>query len=271
VVTSPSGAAIRDILNVLAQRYPLVEVVLAASLVQGEQAPGELVAAIEALNQVPDMDVIIVARGGGASEDLWAFNSESVARAISSSAAPVVTGVGHETDFTIADFVADLRTPTPSTAAAAVVPDSVQLRSDLLENVQALTGLMLARLEHARETLSRQEQRLQAHNPMRAMTQIRQHLDDVVRRLQAAVARQLEGSRARLAIQEARLRALHPARVLDRGYAVVQDRLTGARLTSASQAMVDQELHLHMRGGRVDVQFRSIAVTQNDKSRGGEI
>ena len=270
VVTSSSGAAIRDILTVLAERYPLVEVVLAPSLVQGEQAPAELVAAIEGLNQAPGIDVIIVARGGGAMEDLWAFNNESVARAISRSSAPVVTGVGHETDFTIADFVADLRTPTPSTAAAAVVPDSGQLHANLIEYAQALTDLMVGRLERAQEALGRQEQRLQVHSPMRAIAQVRQHLDDVMRRLQGAIGRQLEGYRARLAIQEARLRTLHPERVLSRGYAVVQDRLTGARVTNASQVKLDQELCLHMRGGRVDVQVEAVAVTSDTDSRGGE-
>ena len=129
VVTSATGAAFRDICNVLGERYPLVEVVLAPSLVQGASAPAAIVSALGALDEQPGIDVIIVARGGGSMEDLWAFNDEGVARAIAACRVPVVTGVGHETDFTIVDFVSDYRAPTPSAAAAAVVPDRYELHA----------------------------------------------------------------------------------------------------------------------------------------------
>ena len=126
VVTSPTAAALRDILNVLARRYPLVQVVLSPTLVQGDQAPPQIVTAIQALNDLANIDLIIVARGGGSLEELWAFNDERVARAIAASRVPVISGVGHEVDFTIADFAADVRAPTPSAAAELAVPEGVR-------------------------------------------------------------------------------------------------------------------------------------------------
>ena len=129
VVTSPTGAVIRDICNILARRWPLVEVLLAPTQVQGQDAPPQIVAALDALYARDDLDLIIVARGGGSLEDLWAFNDERVARKIAESPVPVVSGVGHETDFTIADFVADLRAPTPSAAAELTTPDRAELCS----------------------------------------------------------------------------------------------------------------------------------------------
>ncbi|MEJ2759898.1 MAG: exodeoxyribonuclease VII large subunit, partial [Anaerolineales bacterium] len=132
VVTSPTGAAIRDMLNTLRRRYPLTAVVLAPASVQGESAPAEVAAAILRLNEYAHPDVILVGRGGGSIEDLWAFNSELVARAIAASPAPVISGVGHETDFTIADFVADLRAPTPTAAAELASPDQMEVRGILL-------------------------------------------------------------------------------------------------------------------------------------------
>jgi len=143
VVTSPTGAALQDILNVLRARYPLVEVVLSPCMVQGVDAPPSLVRAIERLGEEPEIDVVILARGGGSMEDLWAFNDEAVARAVAACPVPVVTGVGHETDFTIVDFVSDLRTPTPSAAAAAVVPDARELRQQIDMMAQALTDIII--------------------------------------------------------------------------------------------------------------------------------
>jgi len=155
VVTSPTAAALKDIVNVLRRRYPVVEVVLSPTLVQGDEAPSQIVAAIEALNEHTDVDAIIVARGGGSLEELWAFNDERVARAIYASQVPVVTGVGHETDFTIADFVADVRAPTPSAAAEVAVPDRQELRGMVESWRGRLAHLMRGRIEEERRTCSR--------------------------------------------------------------------------------------------------------------------
>ena len=142
IVTSPQAAALRDVLNVLRRRYPLVQVLLSPAMVQGDQAPPQIVAALQALDARDDVDVILLVRGGGSLEDLWAFNDERVARAIAACRHPVVSGVGHETDFTIADFVADLRAPTPSAAAELAVPDRADLQQQLATDRQRLARSM---------------------------------------------------------------------------------------------------------------------------------
>ncbi|MFH1085476.1 MAG: exodeoxyribonuclease VII large subunit [Chloroflexota bacterium] len=264
VVTSPTGAALRDILNVLERRYPLVEVVLAPSLVQGAEAPAGLVQALQALNREPGIDVIIVARGGGSIEDLWAFNDEAVARAIAASRAPVVSGVGHETDFTIADFVADVRMPTPTAAAVAVVPDGAELRVRLIEQMQALTERVTGRLAQARVALEQHERLLALHSPGRRVLQERQHIDDVTRRGREAVARRIGWWRQSVQNQAACLRALNPRRVLARGYAIVQERATGAYVQSVRAAAPGQDWRVYLADGHADA--RVIAV--HDRSDG---
>src|SRR6266516_5213767 len=155
IVTSPQAAALRDMLRVLRTRYPLAEVILSPTLVQGTEAPASIAAAIELLNEQGEAEVIIVGRGGGSIEELWAFNEEIVARAIARSRIPVISGVGHETDFTIADFVADYRASTPTAAAAAAVPDIAEWRAQVLELQQALTEFVEAFLSDHREKLVR--------------------------------------------------------------------------------------------------------------------
>src|SRR6266700_6479277 len=155
IVTSPQAAALRDMLRVLHSRYPLAEVILAPTLVQGSEAPASIAAAIDLLNEHGEVDVIIVGRGGGSIEELWAFNEEIVARAIARSRIPVISGVGHATDFTIADLVADHRASTPTAAAVAAVPDIEEWRLDLFERQQALTALMQDRLFELSAQLSR--------------------------------------------------------------------------------------------------------------------
>lgn len=165
IVTSPTGAALRDMLNTLRRRYPLVEVVLSPTAVQGDAAPDEIVAALQRLNQVVQPDVILVARGGGSIEDLWAFNEEQVARAIAASIAPVICGVGHETDFTIADFVADLRAPTPSAAAELATPDQAELWERIEGWTTRLAGSMERQLGQMRGSLGQQERALEHLSP----------------------------------------------------------------------------------------------------------
>jgi len=251
VVTSPTGAALHDIERVLAERYPLVEVVLSPSLVQGREAPAAIVAALGRLAMVPDLDVIIVARGGGSIEDLWAFNSEAVARAIAASRVPVVSGVGHETDFTIADFVADLRTPTPSAAAAAVVPDRRELMAQVDAARRAATSAVVGRMDHAREQLARQAHLLGMHDPRRALVESRQRLDVLFDRGTAAVDHRLELMGARLAERGAVLAGLDPRAILARGYAVVRDKETGVRIGSVEQVYADQRLRIDLQDGHL--------------------
>jgi exodeoxyribonuclease VII large subunit len=221
LVTSPTGAALRDMLDTLRRRYPLVEAVLAPSAVQGEGAPAEIVAALERLNRVVKPDVILLARGGGSIEDLWAFNDEGVARAIAASEAPVISGVGHETDFTIADFVADLRAPTPTAAAELATPDRVDLREALSERWEALGREMQARFTNQRWELNDLVSRLRMGSPMGRVRSDRQRLDELNRRVDRILEHQVQLRRVGLRGLEQRLASLSPGAVLGRGYAVV--------------------------------------------------
>lgn len=252
VVTSPDTAALRDILRVLSLRWPLVEVFVFPCLVQGSSAPEQIVAAIAAANRyhldVAPLDTLILARGGGSIEDLWGFNDERVAYAIAGSALPVVSGVGHETDFTIADFVADLRAPTPSAAAAAVTPDRAEWIGQVAARRQWLLEDAFAHIADEQRQVENLLARLQRVHPGRKLDQRLQSLDDRQRRLQAAVQRRL-GTFAQLRVgAERRLLALSPLHVLQRGYSIVQ-REDGAVVRSPGDAPTGASLRVRAAGG----------------------
>ena len=211
LITSPTGAALRDMLNTLRRRLPLAEVILAPSPVQGEDAPSRLVAALQNLNDNVHPDVILMARGGGSIEDLWAFNDERVVRAVAKSQSPVISGVGHETDFTLTDFAADLRAPTPTAAAELATPITVddlkytirQEESRLLESVHSM-------LEQLHIDLGSLDYRLRQFSPVRRLQTDRQRLDEMNHRVGTAVRHRLELSRMRVLALEQRLNALSP-------------------------------------------------------------
>ncbi len=182
VVTSPDAAALRDILNILSRRYPLAEVVLAPTLVQGEEAPPQIIAALRALNAREDIDVILLARGGGSLEELWAFNDERVARAVAASRIPVVCGVGHETDFSLADFAADRRAPTPSAAAELATPDRAELAGQVRMLRARLVRAMEADLTWRRGRVQEQVRVLRRLSPALRLSQTRQRLDELKER-----------------------------------------------------------------------------------------
>jgi exodeoxyribonuclease VII large subunit len=221
IVTSPTGAALRDILNTLRRRYPLVEVVLSPTAVQGDAAPDEIAAALQRLNQSVQPDVILVARGGGSIEDLWAFNEEQVARAIAASTAPVICGVGHETDFTIADFVADLRAPTPTAAAELAVPDQMEMRGILLERLAVLAQNFSEQVAEKRWNLQQQHSILLRRSPEAQLGSNRQRVDDLIRQGERAIRHQIELQRTQLQGFSQYIHALNPQGILERGYAVV--------------------------------------------------
>jgi len=222
IVTSRTGAALRDMLNTLRRRMPLAEVVLAPTPVQGEEAPLKLVAALRNLNRIAMPEVILLARGGGSIEDLWAFNDERVVRAVCESQAPVITGVGHETDFTLVDFAADLRAPTPTAAAELATAVTVlDLRQGLVERSQILTGRIETLFERQRSLLEGLQSGLRTSSPLRRVQTERQRVDEMNRRGTAAQAHRLELALARWMGLENRLAALSPLAVLKRGYAVV--------------------------------------------------
>jgi len=249
IVTSPQAAALRDVLHVLRRRYPLVQVLLAPTLVQGDQAPAQIVAALRALDARDDVDVILLARGGGSLEELWAFNDEALARAIAASRHPVISGVGHETDFTIADFVADLRAPTPSAAAEMAVPDQAELRQRIGDRVAQLRGGLAQQLGRAMRDLAQQQRALQRLSPQGRIDTDRQRVDDAVRRAERALAHRLALHRSALGGASARLLVLSPAATLERGYAIVRSRDQGVVVRSVDQVQAGEELAVQVQDG----------------------
>jgi exodeoxyribonuclease VII large subunit len=218
VVTSPSGAVWHDIQRVIARRYPLTELMLVRAVVQGDAAPPTIVDAIEAAQLVDDVDVIVVARGGGSIEDLWAFNDERVVRAIFASNVPVVSAIGHETDFTLADFVADVRAPTPSVAAEIVVPDVVDLYRQVVTLHRQAAGIALGALQGRRIHLHHLEQRLASTSPLHRIPAFRASVDHLRLRTNAAIQSRLQRTEAAFARIDAVLHALDPMATLDRGF-----------------------------------------------------
>jgi len=251
IATGPTTAALQDVLNVLRRRNPLARVILAPTLVQGEQAPPHIVAALEALNRRADVEVILLVRGGGSLEDLWCFNDERVARAVAASRVPVVSGVGHETDFTLADFAADLRAPTPSAAAELVT-------SVTMDDRRAEVGQLRLRLETAfEETLAGRRRRLDwavaglgRLSPRRTIQEARQRVDDLLARADRAARGQVALRRVRLAGMQKVLAGVSPLGTLARGYAIVRGA-DGRVLRRAADATPGDQLDVRLHEGRL--------------------
>ena len=251
IVTSATGAALRDMLNTLRRRLPVVEVLLAPSPVQGTEAPPALVDAIQSLNnQAPD--VIILARGGGSIEDLWAFNDERVVRAVADSRVPIVCGVGHETDFTLCDFAADLRAPTPTAAAELATQITIQ---DLAASVSNLRSLLLSHtlslFTTKRSLLSSLASQLRYLSPVRLIQSERQRVDEYARRALSALAHRVKLQMKHLEGTEKRLEALSPLAVLARGYAVVTRKEDGKVVSRVAQA--SPEMNVRVSDGEFEV------------------
>ena len=249
VVTSPSGAVFHDIQNVIRRRYPLVEILLSPTMVQGQNAAPGIVAAIERLNQDGRADVIIVARGGGTLEELWPFNEEVVARAIYASRIPVVSAIGHETDFTIADLVADVRAATPSAAAEMAVPDGITLRQELAEIAERVRRAMAYELAHRHTAVANLERRLEGGLP--DVETWRRRVDDLARTAHTALTNRLELIRTQVDGAAYRLRALDPVATLQRGFAVVQRAGGGQVINSAAQVIDGDPLTITLVDGIV--------------------
>ncbi len=260
IVTSPTGAALRDMLNTLRRRLPLAQVILAPASVQGEAAPPEIVSALQRLNRLnPPPDVILLARGGGSIEDLWSFNDERVVRAVVDSRAPVISGVGHETDFTLADFAADLRAPTPTAAAELATPITL---GDLALATRSLSDrlqtALYAQTDTRRTRLDDLHRRLRYHSPARRIANDRQRVDGLSRRAVAALQHRLELRRARLTGLSQKLESLSPLAVLRRGYAVVT-RADDERLVhSGDQVTGGDGLRVRVSDAVIDVQVQQI-------------
>jgi exodeoxyribonuclease VII large subunit len=252
IITSPTGAALRDILNTLARRFPIAEVYLVPCIVQGPGAPFQLSAALRRLNFYAKPDLILLARGGGSLEDLAAFNSEMLARAIVASQAPVISGVGHETDFSIADFAADLRAPTPTAAAELATPDRAELAAMLRDLQFALARGLSNTLREQRWSLQNLSQRLHQSSPGTQILTDRQRLDDLTVRAGRAVRHQTRFLRSSLAGTQAKLSALGPTAVLERGYAVVS-KPDGSVVSRTAQTQSGESLDIRVSDGTVAV------------------
>lgn len=248
VITSPTGAAIRDILNILSRRYRLADVYLYPVLVQGAEAPGELVEALHYFHTTGWADVLIIGRGGGSIEDLWAFNDERVARAIAGCRIPVISAVGHETDYTIADFAADLRAPTPSAAAELAVPSQIELGEKTAGYFVRLQQAYFSGLEKKRARLKGIIDRRVFAKPEEQMDRRRLDLDHLLQRFVRAAEQGERLRRERVSHMAARLQALSPLAVLERGYAAVSDR-EGWGVSKISQLETGQTLSLQFADG----------------------
>jgi exodeoxyribonuclease VII large subunit len=250
VITSPTGAAVRDILRILGRRFPLASVILYPASVQGEGAAESILGGVEYFNIDRPVDTIILGRGGGSIEDLWAFNDENLARAIAASEIPIISAVGHETDFTIADFVSDLRAPTPSAAAELAVPDASELLRSLAALPERLLSRISDRLASAAARLRAVTERPVLLRPEAALREKTLRLAGLCDRTDAAMSARLAASSAELARRAAKLEALSPLATLARGYSVVQTD-SGMLVRSASQVSVGDHLRLSLSDGEL--------------------
>ena len=262
VVTAPTGAAIRDIINIATRRNPGIRIILYPAKVQGEGAAESVAAGLSALDAL-GVDVIIVGRGGGSIEDLWAFNEETVARAIFSCHTPVISAVGHETDTTIADFVADLRAPTPSAAAELAVADVTAWLQALDEDALQLQRIMQRMIKDARSRLRECELRMRYAKPQQRLMQQKQRLDEYEERLRRAMQSLLEQTRHQLALSEERLRRLSPYEKLEDGYGCILTE-DGRRIRSVSQVAPGEVVQICLADGRMTARIQEVKETKID-------
>jgi len=251
VVTSPTAAAFQDIQNVLRRRFPLAEILLSPTPVQGIDAPPQIVAALERLNDFTEVDVILMIRGGGSIEDLWPFNDEQVARAVAASRIPVITGVGHEIDFTIVDFVSDVRAPTPSAAAELATPDVSDLRIALGRMTEKLIGLAYDAVLSRQEQIGALQRTIEFLSPRNQIRTRRQRIDDLMGRIAAGQRAQITLRRERLSARRSALIAANPEALLERGYAIVTRGKDGRRVTSRDAVAVGEPIRIKVRDGEI--------------------
>lgn len=256
IVTASTGAAVRDIMNIAARRNPYVQLILYPALVQGEYAGDSIVAGIQRLDAM-NPDVLIVGRGGGSIEDLWAFNEEKVARAIFECKTPVISAVGHETDVTIADYVADMRAPTPSAAAELAVFDYRQFEEQVALYRQAISRSMERSLERRRYGLEQYRLRLQMYHPGRQINEKRQRLADIEDRMKALTEQRLLKARHRLALASGRLQGLSPLETLSKGYGFLTDE-KGQRITSIKETEAGKILQVQLTDGKLRTRIEEI-------------
>ncbi|MEL6404143.1 MAG: exodeoxyribonuclease VII large subunit [Chloroflexota bacterium] len=266
VVTSPDAAAFQDVRNVLSRRFPLAEIILSPTLVQGVDAPRLIVKAIERLNAHNACDVILLVRGGGSIEDLWSFNDESVARAIVASDLPIISGVGHETDFTIADFVSDFRAPTPSAAAEVATPQLDDLQANLQRYDFALDKFLADAITSRRSDLSILTRTLNSASPMRYVQDTRQRLDDRTERMTDNLQRQLALLRERLQNRRNAIESASPNALLKRGYAIVTNTADDTPVTTIANLSPDTALTIRLHDGTINTNITDITPNKTENT-----
>ena len=246
VVTSSTGAAVRDIIKVLNRRAPWVEIIINPAAVQGETASGEIAKAIAEFNEYGNVDLLIVGRGGGSLEDLWPFNEEQTARAIFDSKIPVISAVGHQIDFTIADFVADLRAPTPSAAAELAVPDGSELKGFVVESCRRLYQTQMEQIESHQDNLLNLVGRYGMRKPMEIINSRAQRLDELDRGFQKTAVHMLERYDSDISLLDAKLVSTSPKGIMNRGYAYVSSQKTKETIKSFAQTAVGDILDIRL-------------------------
>jgi len=251
VVTSSTGAALRDILNILDRRFANVHVLIAPCRVQGDKAPAEISEAIRLLNRLGNIDVIIAGRGGGSLEDLWAFNTEEVARAIAESGVPIISAVGHEIDFTIADFVADLRAPTPSAAAELVIGEREEMEEEINELTRRLAASLSNALQSAKHRLEMIMSSVVFQRPLEIIQQRAQEADDLADRASRAVSGKVEETGFQLEHLAQHLDALSPLRVLGRGYSITERLPDGRFVRRSSEVSLGEQVRVRLHEGQL--------------------
>lgn len=269
VVTSPTGAAVQDILNTIQRRYPIAEVILAGVAVQGNDAPSQIIRAIDVLNTVHHPNVIILARGGGSIEDLWAFNDEELARKISSSKIPIITGVGHETDYTIADFASDLRAPTPTAAAELATPNKNEIILSLRQTSEQLANRMIEIINFQQLQIDQNLREISMHSPLNRIKSNRQRIDDLSIRTHNSLLNKLTLSYSQITGTQKILESLNPNAALKRGYAIVTN-IQGQIIRSIKQISVQDKIKIMIGDGQFTANVRSIDGESNEMPPGQE-
>ena len=257
VITSPTGAAVRDIINITGRRFPFAELVLFPSLVQGPDAPASLCAGLDYFNETDSVDVIIIGRGGGSIEDLWAFNDERLARTVAASKIPVISAVGHETDFTICDFVADMRAPTPSAAAEIAVPDTAELKRKFNNIIARESVVINSKINEHRSRITQLERSKVLSSPMYMIDDKRMNLLNLSRNLETYNAYMMSRKRDSLAGLAGKLDALNPLSVISRGYSAIFDK-DDKVVKSVSQIDVGDIVSFRMADGAVVSEIKEI-------------
>jgi len=250
VITSPTGAAVHDITTILARRYPLAEVVFCPVLVQGEGAAPQIVDALKRFNRLNCADVIILGRGGGSLEDMWPFNEETVARAVAASNIPIISSVGHETDFTICDFVADLRAPTPSAAAELAVPDCGELKYTIQYDASLLKQLISTKIAGLKQQINSLTTSYSFRKPQDLIELQRIRIDQITTKLASCTQRKIADTKAELLSASGKLNALSPLATLSRGYSIVYDKNQHI-LSDISQVQIGEQIAVFLNGGKL--------------------